>query len=146
MKTYVLIVSQRFPAKHPRKGDLTMFIENILNGSKIHTIRNNYPLWKKRIDEVSAGKAVISIRVWSGLPYRSPQEEITTLTREHGVGVQKLTTKDGHHEIDDFFRIGEVYDVFAKNDGLSEIDFFEWFREVKLNTDLAIIHFTNFRY
>lgn len=60
MKTYVLIVSQRFPMTHPRKGQPTMFIENILNKTKIHTIRGNFPLWEKRIEEVQNELAVIS--------------------------------------------------------------------------------------
>jgi hypothetical protein len=34
----------------------------------------------------------------------------------------------------------------AKNDGLSENDFCEWFRKYDLSKPMAIIHFTNFRY
>lgn len=85
MKTYVITVSEKFPTKHKRKGEPTFFRENILAVKKIHTIRNNYEFWKKRIDEVQNGNAVLSIRVWTGKPYASPQEEITYLTDEDGV-------------------------------------------------------------
>lgn len=79
-------------------------------------------------------------------PKRSPQEEITRLTKDDGVGIQKLTTLAENHKIDGCHRLGEVYDIYSKNDGLSKEDFFEWFRGVKINTDMAIIHFTNYRY
>lgn len=70
MKTYVITLSQTFPATHSRKGQLTYFRQQLLNalnigkkgsavyvphsgssddrlGYKFHTIRANYPLWKE---------------------------------------------------------------------------------------------------
>lgn len=102
MKTYVLTVSRHFPAKHPRRGESTFFPARIQNGlgdshyiqsptSKIHTIRANYDLWKKRIDEVNAGEAVLSLRYWTGKPYNSKQQEFARLDKNSGIGVQKLT-------------------------------------------------------
>ena len=38
---------------------------------KLHTIRANYPLWEKRIKDIQEGHAVLSVRQWSGKPYRS---------------------------------------------------------------------------
>lgn len=55
MKTYVLTFSRRFPGTHPRAGEATNFVEKILGHEKIHTIRSNFPLWKKRIEEVQKG-------------------------------------------------------------------------------------------
>ena len=91
MKTYVLTVSEKFPATHPRRGELTGFPEAIKQGVKIHTIRANYPLWEKRIKEVEEGRARLSVRIWTGKPYNSPQKEIFVFTRANGVGVEKLT-------------------------------------------------------
>ena len=68
----------------------TEFKEKVLNKKKIHTIRANFPLWEKRIKEVQEGRAVLSIRQWTGEPYRSKQVEIVRLAAEGGVGVQKL--------------------------------------------------------
>ena len=36
MKTYVLMVSERFPQTHKRKGELTYFPTKIKNGEKIY--------------------------------------------------------------------------------------------------------------
>ena len=64
MKTYNIMLSVVFPATHPRKGQPTGFKEKVLRAvcktgerylsdirPKVHTIRANYPLWKKRIEE-----------------------------------------------------------------------------------------------
>lgn len=143
MKTYVLTVSQKFPARHQRAGELTNFPDAILQGSKIHTIRANYELWKKRIDEVSAGAARLSVRVWTGKPYNSPQREITSLDASHGVGVQKL---DGMIIDPETTPKAIPINSLAKNDGLSVLDFLEWFKDYDLAEPMAVIHFTPFRY
>ena len=65
MKTYVLTISKNFPSTHSKKGTPTNFFYKIKSGDKKHTIRANYELWKKRIDEVNEGKAIISLRTHS---------------------------------------------------------------------------------
>lgn len=179
MKTYVLTVSRVFPTTHKRKGEPTFFVEKIFKGlnqimpccwcghgctcskhciidsmnlnEKLHTIRANYELWAKRIKDVQEGKAILSIRYWSGKPYNSKQVEICQLDKDSGIGIQKLITL-----YDSFVLIGKKeneYDSFsikkdllAKNDGLSLEDFKEWFRKYDLSNPMAIIHFTSFRY
>lgn len=96
MKTYVITLSEKSPTTHPRKGQETEFGRLFLNGKKIHTIRGNFPLWEKRLKEVQEGRAVLSVRQWTGVPYRSPQKELRRLTAEDGVGVQNLSFS---HEI-----------------------------------------------
>ena len=105
IKRYRLGVSKTFPATHPRKGEETFFVEKIENnenlscmsettralseaefGVKIHTIRSNYPLWKKRMEEVQAGRAVIELFYWADKPYRSKQVVFATLDRILDVG------------------------------------------------------------
>lgn len=150
-KTFVLTVSKRFPKTHKREGESTGFVESIANlfticdlgveCNKIHTIRSNYTLWKDRAQQINEGKAILSIRYWSGMPYRSKQVEICRLEK---IGVQKLDSPDnfvyatiGGHPFD--------WELLAKNDGLSFIDFCEWFSD-RQKEPMAIIHFTNFRY
>lgn len=150
MKIYVLMISNRFPKTHKRSGELTHFPAKILLGDKIHTIRENYKLWAKRIKEVQEGKAILSLRYWSDKPYRSKQIEFAILDKDSGVGVQKLdffTNSFIMTRIDGNFQYGFFHsDILCKNDGLEWVDFKDWFKNYNLSACMAIIHFTNFRY
>lgn len=148
MITYVITLSTKFPATHPRNGEPTRFLENIMNMDKIHTIRANYSLWEKRFRKIDEGVACLSIRYWSGMPYKSKQIEFARLTKEDGIGLQKCFVRT--------FNVGGIliphkdysvnsYEV-AKNDGLEFDDFKEWFKGYDLPSPMAIIHFTKFRY
>ena len=157
MKTYVITLSRHFLANHKLAGEETHFKEKFILGqgltdydipsmAKIHTIRANYPLWEKRIKEVQAGRAVLSIRQWTGKPYHSKQVEIAMLTAENGIGIQRL-------DIFDFMRPAKVdssqlVDLtdLANNDGLSFSDWYHWFRLADVIKPMVIIHFTKFRY
>lgn len=152
MKTFVLTVSKHFPKTHAKSGSQTWFIEQINNalfpvleepifGKKIHTVRGNYDLWKKRIDQVNSGKAILSLRYWSGKPYNSKQVEVYQLEK---VGIEKL--EDPTNFV--FAPIEGIpidWQEIAKNDGLSFEDFCEWFK-IRSSEPMAIIHFTDFRY
>lgn len=144
MLTYFLTVSQYFPKYHKKKGQPTGFPVAIKNRHKIHTIRSNYDLWKKRFEKINAGKAVLSVRVWSGKPFRSKQIEIFKYDKTHNIGIEKL-------EDPTIFLFAPIegknidWDLVAKNDGLSFEDFCEWFK-VRSKNPMAIIHFTDFRY
>ncbi len=145
-KVFVLTVLKQFPATHSKKGQSTGFVENISKlpigeSEKIHTIRANYDLWKKRIDHINEGNAILSIRYWSDKPYKSKMIEIIQLEK---VGIEKLEEPNNIL----FTKIGEAkvdwYDL-AENDGLSIEDLDEWFKHCK-NEPMAVIHFTDFRY
>lgn len=155
MKTYVLTISKTFPTTHPRAGDPTYFkykmfslfpelhnkiIEEFgeLLPPKIHTIRLNYELWLKRSEEINKGKAILSIREWEGKPYRSKQTEIFTCSE---IGIQKLYTGMPWN-IDGKVIPSEIW----FNDGLNHNDFIDWFMSYPLCVNMAIIHFTDFRY
>lgn len=174
-RTYVLTLSAVFPKTHSKAGmptgfkvkfslgqgcpdcdkpqDLSGVNISDCNGCinacslpKLHTIRANYPLWKKRIEEVEDGKAILSIRQWTGKPYRSKQVEIARLTNKEVGGVQKLEFTDSRLRfpyVDDNW---ENMTTLAENDGLSLEDWEEWFRGYDLSKPLAIIHFTKFWY
>lgn len=157
MKTYVITLSRNFLANHKRAGEETHFKEKFILGqgltdydtpsmAKIHTIRANYPLWEKRIKEVQEGRAVLSIRQWTGKPYRSKQVEIAMLTDRNGVGVQKLEFTDCRLRFPYIASEWTSMVSIAKHDGLSLNDWVEWFGGYDLSKPLAIIHFTKFRY
>ncbi len=176
MKTHVLMISKKFPATHERSGANTYFLEKIARAlipsgvmpketlsmldhdiylncyQKIHTIRANYPMWRENFDEIDNGDACLSVRHWSGLPYRSKQVEFVRLTRDDGIGLQKLK-----FEKDELGRLSIMLNIIdgkyasttqtvARNDGLAIRDFIHWFKDYNLDEPMAIIHFTPFRY
>lgn len=145
MKTYVLTVSERFPKTHPRAGEKTEFPLAIVHYDKIHTIRANYALWEKRFKKINKGEACLSVRIWSGKPYRSKQQEIFRYDHTRGIGIEKLFLEKDLHKgyVNRFLVHGGV---LAKNDGLSFPDFQAWFSGYGMTEPLAIIHFTDFRY
>lgn len=156
IKTYVLMVSTEFPSYHSKKVEQTHFRYKINCGlcdqrcsksqPKIHTIRANYPLWEKRIKEVQRGEAILSLRYWSGKAYKSKQIEIYQLTKENGVGIQKIEFNDRNIELPLVDGEGCFLSAISKNDGLLVAEFKEWFKKYDLSKPMAIIHFTDFRY
>ena len=155
MKTYVITLSQVFPVTHPRHGEPTGFDHKFLavvagwddHWLKIHTIRDNYELWRKRFEQIERGEACISIRQWMGKPYNSKQREIARLTKEDGIGLQRLEFYNGCLQ-QPILSSGMTIraESIAQNDGLLFEDWKDWFKYCDLSKPLAIIHFTNFRY
>lgn len=168
MKTYVITLSQKFPATHPKAGHKTYFKTKLVKAGiipfdyheytivpdgpqyKFHTIRANYPLWAKRFEQINRGEACLSIRQWTGKPYASKQVEIGRLTKEDGIGIQMLTFYNNDIEQ---FNLPEINDDhtwhledIAENDGLDIFSWLDWFKDYDLSKPMAIIHFTNFRY
>jgi hypothetical protein len=152
-KCYVLMVSRFFPKGHPQEGKETGFVEKILSGEKIHTIRGNYEWWKKRIDKINAGEAYMSVRYWSGVPRHSNQVTFLELS---SVGIENI---DITYFIEDMVVASipqSLPDLFPldieNNDGLEYGDFVKWFfpkgEKDKNNGKFtgAILHFTDFRY
>ena len=147
MKTYVLTVSEKFPATHKRAGEETNFVGLIGMQKKIHTIRGNYDLWKKRFEKIEFGEAVLSVRVWTGKPYNSLQEEIHCLGSIDEIGIQKVEFDDWLYTcLIDGKRVSFSSERIAENDGLTQSDFEEWFKNSLTPEPKAIIHFTKFRY
>ncbi len=167
MKTYVITLSKGFLKEHPRHGEPTGFEDAVKDGQKIHTIRCNFPFWEKRIKEIQNGIARLSIRQWTGKPYRSKQREIIELTAKDGIGIQRgVFSRSEWKDYDDKRHFcywvtieGKEADLddVARHDGFSNIpDYAAWFDPAidKQKPDgdgwrhleLAIIHFTRFRY
>lgn len=142
LKCYVIIVSTVFPKGHIREGQSTNFPDLIISGLKKHTIRLNYQYWKKIVNEVNSGNAYLSVRTWTGKPYRSKQSEFIRFTK---LGIQKLYGNILEWKIDKCE--SEVTTVkLSKNDGLNYTDFRFWFGFENRSEPMAIIHFTDFKY
>ncbi len=144
MKKYVILISTKFPKTHSRAGQSTDFPLKIKWYEKIHTIRGNYEFWKKRFDEIDKGAAILSVRIWDGLPYRSKQLEVFKYHKIQGIGIEKIDNPSNFV----FASIGGKminWLEIATNDGLSFDDFCDWFK-FRSNKPMAIIHFTDFRY
>lgn len=143
MKTYVLTLSKVFLKGHPKEGQPTNFKERYLAGEKIHTIRAG-EYWRKVVEEVNAGIALLSVREWSGKPYASKQTEIGT---HYHLGWQDFEVDHKARLLIDGKRITGAYTMedIAKNDGLARIDFANWFSYPN-DFKGGIIHFTDFRY
>lgn len=169
MKTYYLMLSKVFPSTHFKAGEPTNFPDSFKNAQKCaicetkdtgmckrcgvvgylkkHTIRANYEFWAERFKEIETGEACLSIRQWTGKPYCSKQVEIARLTREDGIGLQRLTVI-GCATIHPMFVDGHSVKVsdLAHNDGLSETEWRNWFSHYNLTEPMAVIQFTKFRY
>lgn len=175
---YKISISPRFFAGHPRAGQPTRFKKIILNSLtnheivnalnsglinpldviKIHTIRQNYPLWVKRMEKVHAGKAVIDLCEWKLPGGRfTPGNELipfVTLDKDSGCGVQELVLNPKCilsdsvelFSIDSNFYNPLKLGLLSKNDGLSLDDFKAWFKGYDLSKPMVIIHFGSFRY
>lgn len=157
---YRLSVSVKFPATHQRRGEPTFFVEKIkatiegtfmLNFSKIHTIRANYQIWKKRFEKINRGEAVLELYYWSGKPYNSKCITICQLGKDDGIGIQKVNfwinlNNTAVVEKDKGAQTFQTVAQLAKNDALSLDDFKEWFKNYDISEPMAIIHFTKFRY
>ena len=145
-KCYVQTMSMTFPATHPDAGKPTYFMDKIKSGTKIHTIRPNYELWAKRVENVNAGSHYLSVRQWLGRAYNSKQKEHLHFEK---LGIQKLSFREGnyfHRFIDGQRCDSTTRKLLALNDGLDLLQLFHWFAPMDLNQDFAIIHFSDFRY
>lgn len=147
MKTYIIILANTFPKGHPEEGKPTRFGASVVQNVKYHTLRENYEEWERKIKEIQAGEAVLSVRVWEDKPYRSKQMELLKLGAE-SVGIQKLHSFDKEHAyfMDDNGKIiSTPLQELANNDGLALYEWKGWF-ENNAHLPLAVIHFTDFRY
>lgn len=168
-KTYVLMLSRVFPKSHPRADEPTGFKAKKEEGVKKHTIRGNAELWEHRAEEINAGRAVLSVRQWSGKPHEPGSHQIEIARHSH-LGIQrimmrfeydrdfgmhfpvggKVLANDSHQDMS-----GDVWkdiplEVLAANDGLSSEDFKSWFATKghtrRFSEERVILHFTDMHY
>lgn len=146
------MVSRRFMkgyAMPSEVGDFTFFNLKLcvtdLRGYKIHTIRNNYDYWNRIVNEVNEGRAVLSVRQWRDIPYRSKQQELCKFEK---LGIQKISIDlqiwPKHAGVGEMYKsIPVPLESIAPNDGLRVDQFKAWFPKP---FEGCIIHFTDFRY
>jgi hypothetical protein len=167
----VITVSKTFPKGHPRQGEETGFPEKIMRAVrgeereiKNHTCRANVAYWAKKIMRLKEVGGVLSVRYWSGTPYRSKQVTIVNIPAEYvgfslvewylhdiygGTRMQYIRCSEVEvKEGDGYRKHKKEMDLkeLAENDGLSVDDFKAWFRDCDLSKELIMIHFTKFRY
>lgn len=103
------------------------------------------------------GEAQLSLRVWSGKPYKSTPVEVFQLNKTDGIGLQKLQIIPQYeYEYDDQrcfkFQVGtkEVSIAeLATYDGLNLQDFKDWFKIEAMQDPfepMAVIQLSKFRY
>ena len=137
----VITLSKTFMKGHPREGQPTGFRQALFEGRKIHTIRANASGYFKDGD-------IISIREWSGKPYRSKQEVILDGVQ---IGIEPIIIESNGVIMNAYVGSGSVYITLAwlaVNDGLNYKDFVNWFGKQGEPSRFvgSIIHFTDFRY
>ena len=132
------MVARTFPQSHFLCNQPTYFERKILKGLKIHTIRANTK------GHFKDGET-LSLRVWTGLPYRSKQREFAQMTI-HLEPVDIVC----HSNLDlEFSVVGAEVDPLELilNDGLEEDAFMDWFFPTGPSSWSGdILHFTNLKY
>lgn len=156
-----IMCSRVFPKGHPKAGQPTFFPEKIFaclpritpgpdvipgfdyeqyencKYPKGHTIRGGF--------RFKAGDKV-SLRVWSGLPYRSKQIDFARVTvcKTWKIEIAARQSKHGIDyvaHIDDHPLVGRQGEQLAHNDGLTNYEFVTWFvpPKTKFDPDRTVI-------
>ncbi len=158
----VVTLTKKFFDQHPRAGQPTGFADAVKAGTKIHTCRDNYDYWVKKIDTLKDADGILCIREWTGKPYRSPQGTIKE-TPAAMVAVSKLELTKGKHRVEPYRHSVEYYratvdgvpvdvETLARNDGFTSAkDYVGFFtplfdKAADGRIEMAIIHFTPYRY
>lgn len=135
--------STKFPATHPRKGEVTNFVAKILKykfdngytaGNSVEEIqlRQICNQYAPKLHTIRAGERwkvgdVFAPKIWSGRPYYS-----TPIQFAPPITIQKIWAfeYDGFHfKIDGKIIYGDDVVKLAANDGLTQADFAEWFNK-----------------
>lgn len=144
----VITFSRYFPAYHPKKGQPTYFVEQLLNSIGWYEIMGNDTAFEVgfldsldldieglKHHTIRAGNRwkvgdTFSPRVWSGKPYNSPQIiiapdiEIVKIW-DFAMDLNGVYSINGHYLGEDE---NAIETILAKNDGFSDPhDMFKWF-------------------
>lgn len=128
----VVLLSKVFFDGHTHAGQPTNFAQSVKCGNKTHTVRSNYPYWKKKIAALREQGGSLCIRQWEDKPYRSKQEAILEVPATI-VDVQKVViTQSSINSLLPVNVDGREVPIseIAKNDGLSSTDFVEFFKPI----------------
>lgn len=130
MKTIVITFSRHFPKYHAEAGKDTNFVESILNGKKQTTIRGNLQRWRKIRSQLKRKTHVLSLRYWSGMPYRSKQVEFARCTEiDHHSVVINNNHNGFEMSVNGIYRNQSVIEQLAAHEGFEKVDhFIDWFK------------------
>jgi len=115
---------------------------------KIHTIRKNYEWWKRFEGER------IQLFYWGGVPYRRYSKQIVFAEKKIYKVERILKETDGitpgspfsiYRSPNESYAEQMLLGELAKNDGLTEKEFVDWFAGYK-DGYMGIIHFSDFDY
>jgi len=134
LKEYFITLPVYFPKGHVHGGKQTDFEESFTSYDKIHTIKERYSVWAKRIDNVISGNAVLKVCVVNS----SRKIILRTLTNKNCVGYEKLedVLESPYNNLD----------LVAKHEGLYLEDYLNWVEIISKKEPAIVIHFTGFRY
>lgn len=153
-----IMCSRTFPKEHPKSGQPTGFVEKVWNSFRREdfSLPESFNQWVKNFPflgneylnavhkasvtdckhtTIRAGSRfkpgdMISLRVWSGAPYRSKQIEFAQVEVKKTWGVE-IYIKDEELAItiinEPYFHIADNA-IVANNDGLHLDDFTDWFK------------------
>lgn len=142
----VIIVSRTFPGYHPKAGQSTYFVDKILSGipfrnwGRVPDEIDQYPERVKRfrpkLHTIRAGNRwkvgdMASLRYWSGRPYHSKQVEFAEVEIKKVWPIRIYTDNNIEIQTDPRFwtSLSMVkFQAICKNDGLTESDFYRWFK------------------
>lgn len=97
-KKICITLSRVFPQTHSRRGQPTGFSDKLANGTKIHTIRNNYDLWAVNAEKMQTGKYLLSVRQWIDKPYPLHTSKVNSYVRLNShrmMECRSMTSKTG---------------------------------------------------
>ena len=101
------------------------------------------------MEEINAKRAYLSVRSWSGLPYRSHQDEYI---RNVSVGIEHLEIRNQRIFVNGYELTKDERIQLAVNDGFDNSeqglkDYLQWLKaDIKDIHDGCILHFTDLRY
>lgn len=143
-----IMYSRTFPKGHPKEGQPTFFVERILNSfhNGQMSLDNIWPELKEFVNDfelianqrqkhhtIRSGNRykpgdMVSLRVWSGLPYRSKQIEFAQVEVKKTWGIEIYANEFIFElKVDGIAQTKEDQERVANNDGLNLIDFYNWF-------------------
>jgi hypothetical protein len=144
----VLTCSRFFPKGHPKAGQETFFVEQVLNlilprlvnlndiKPEVRPYVNDFFIIdgeRQKHHTIRAGNRfkpgdMVSLRVWSDKPYRSKQVEFAQVEVKKVWPVEIYATEFIFElKIDGVSQTKEGQEWVAINDGLNLIDFYNWF-------------------
>ena len=142
-KVYVLMLSKNFPEWHSCRGNKTHFEDKIKAGVKLNTYRISTKTWLKKAIDVMNGRAIISVREWTGEPYKTKQKELFKLGYKTKFNICEISRNEEYAnkfciiEQSIFEYVLNKYPIsisslndcerLSREDGLSEVQFCEWF-------------------